>query len=45
MITSFDEETCTLIGVQKTDANEANDLIQKVKGSVAVIENASMLIK
>jgi nickel-dependent lactate racemase len=45
MITSFDEETCALIGVRKTDAPQVNALIQKEKGSVAVIENASMLIK
>jgi nickel-dependent lactate racemase len=45
MITRLDEETCTLIGVRKTDAKEVNDLIRKEKGSVAVIENASMLIK
>jgi lactate racemase len=45
MITGFDEETCALIGVRKTDTPQANALIQKEKGSVAVIENASMLVK
>jgi nickel-dependent lactate racemase len=45
MITGFDEETCTLIGVRKIDSSQANSLILKEKGSVAVIQNASMLIK
>jgi lactate racemase len=45
MITGFDEDTCTLIGVRKTDVSQANILLQKGKGSIAVIENASMLIK
>jgi nickel-dependent lactate racemase len=45
MITSFDKETCTLMGVRKADAAQANDLIRQEQGSVAVIENASMLIR
>jgi len=45
MITGFDDETCTLIGARKIDATQANALIQVEKGSVAVIENASMLVK
>lgn len=45
MITDFDEETCNLMGARKTDAKEAGRLISEEKGTVAVIENASMLIK
>jgi nickel-dependent lactate racemase len=45
MITSFDEETCALIGVRKSNASQVNALIREEKGSVAVIENASMLIR
>jgi nickel-dependent lactate racemase len=45
MITSFDDETCNLMGVKKIDTEKANSMISKEKGSVAVIENASMLVK
>jgi len=45
MVTGFDEETCTLMGTRKINAEEVNGLISKEKGSVAVIENASMLVK
>ena len=45
MVTGFDDETCHLMGAKKTDAKEVNTLISQEKGSVAVIENASMLIK
>jgi hypothetical protein len=45
MITSFNEETCALIGIRKADAHQANAFIQNERGSVAVIENASVLIR
>jgi nickel-dependent lactate racemase len=45
MVTSFDEETCDLMSVLKTDADGVNEMIQKNKGTIAIIENASMLIK
>ena len=45
MITNFDEETCTLMGIRKIDARQANSMIQKEKGTVAVIQNASMLVR
>ncbi|MBN1416002.1 MAG: nickel-dependent lactate racemase [Bacteroidales bacterium] len=45
MVTSFDEETCALMGIQKIDVPHAINLISKQKGSVAVIQNASMLVR
>lgn len=45
MITNLDEETCDSMGVKKIDEGQANDILNKKYGSVAVIENASMLVK
>jgi lactate racemase len=45
MVTGFDEETCALMGAKKIDAQQVNSIVQNCHGSVAVIENASMLVK
>ncbi|MBN2347743.1 MAG: nickel-dependent lactate racemase [Bacteroidales bacterium] len=45
MLTSLDLATCDKIGVKKVLAEDINDLIAQHSGSIAVIENASMLVK
>lgn len=45
MLTELDEPTCSLIGVKKLDFQKAKELTGSAKGSFAVINNASMLIK
>jgi len=45
MMTSLDEETCHLMGVKKTNSDQIDNLLRNHKGSLAVIDNASMLIR
>ncbi len=45
MMTELDEPTCSLIGVKKLDLQKANELTGNAKGSCAIINNASMLVK
>lgn len=45
MLTSLDEETCRILGVTKVSKEDVQRIIGAEKGSVAVIPNASMLIK
>lgn len=43
MITSLDEETCGLMGTRKILHAEAQDMIGNHSGSMAIIENASLV--
>jgi lactate racemase len=43
MHTRLDEETCRLMGARKCSAEEAQKLVDKEKGSIAILENAAML--
>jgi lactate racemase len=45
MVTSLDEESCKTLGVSKIGAEEVQNIIDKEKGTIAVIRNASMLVK
>ncbi len=45
MLTSLDETTCKTLGVQKIEENDIQPLIDSEKGSIAVIRNASILVK
>ncbi|MFO7657381.1 MAG: nickel-dependent lactate racemase [Bacteroidales bacterium] len=45
MLTSFNDETCRLMGAWKINPAQMNTLISNHKGAAAVIENASMLVK
>jgi nickel-dependent lactate racemase len=45
MMTNLDEETCHLMGVKKTNTVQINSLLCNHKGSFAVIDNASMLVR
>ena len=45
MITSLTEEVCKLMGATRCSANEAQALIDKEKGAVAVLEHAGMLYR
>ncbi len=42
-VTSLDEETCRLMGAEKTDIGEIQPLIDGEPGNVAVIQNASLI--
>jgi nickel-dependent lactate racemase len=44
-VTSFDKETCDLLGAIKTSPEEAKSIVSNEKGNVAWIENASLLYK
>jgi hypothetical protein len=44
-MTMLDEETCHLMGTKKTNAGQISDLLSNHKGSLAVIDNASMLVR
>ena len=44
-VTSLDEETCTLMGTEKTTPEEAGQLIGEATGDVAWIGNASLLYR
>jgi nickel-dependent lactate racemase len=45
MLTSLDDETCSILGVKKIKEEDVQKLIDAEKGSIAVIRNASILIK
>jgi nickel-dependent lactate racemase len=45
MLTSLSEADCATLGVQKLTVDEINSLLQGEKGSLAVIRNASILVK
>ena len=45
MMTSLDKETCDLMGAEKTDIAQMSKLLISHKGSLAIIDNASMLIR
>ncbi len=45
MITSLDEKLCKTLNVIKVDKMDAQKLLELEKGSVAVIRNASLLVK
>ena len=45
IITSLPEKSCRLMGMHKIEPSDASHLIQANNGSIAVILNASMLIK
>ena len=43
MITSLDKEICARLGVDKTDARAAQEIIDQAAGSIAIIRNASLV--
>ncbi len=45
LLTNLDNDTCTLMGAKKTTIPEINAMINTHQGSLAIIENASMLIR
>jgi nickel-dependent lactate racemase len=45
MVTALDEGSCKTLGVAKIGAEEVQNMIDKEKGTIAVIRNASMLVK
>jgi len=45
MMTELNEETCNLMGAKKTDIEQISGLLANHKGTLAVIDNASMLIR
>lgn len=45
MLTSLDEQTCAILGVTKVSEKEIQTLIDAHQGRLAVIRNASMLIR
>jgi nickel-dependent lactate racemase len=45
MLTTLGERECTLLGVKKIKASEITPMIAEESGSIAVIRNASMLVK
>ena len=45
MLTALDEKDCNLLSVKKIKGKGITDLIAQEKGSLAVITNASMLVK
>jgi nickel-dependent lactate racemase len=45
MLTSLSHEICRILQVKKVTVPEINDLLAAEKGSVAVIKNASILVK
>jgi nickel-dependent lactate racemase len=45
MLTSLDEETCRILGVSRITTEEIQRIIDAEKGTMAVIRNASMLVK
>jgi len=45
ILTSLDEELCRILNVTKVDIVSVQELLNTEKGSVAVIENASLLVK
>lgn len=45
MLTSFDEKTCKTLGVEKVEKEDIQKIISSEKGNIAVILNASILVK
>lgn len=45
MLTSLDQETCQTLGVTKIQEADIQPLVNQEKGSIAVISNASILVK
>ena len=45
MLTSLDGKTCNTLGVTKATGAEIQNIIQAEKGSMAVLSNASMLVR
>jgi hypothetical protein len=45
MLTSLAEEDCKTLGVTRVSADEIKQMIATEKGMVAVIRNASILVK
>jgi nickel-dependent lactate racemase len=45
MLTSLDEATCRILGVEKITKEEAQNIIDKEQGGIALIKNASILVK
>lgn len=45
MVTSLSEEECRLMGASKCSPEEAQQLIDKEKGTIAVLENAGLLYR
>jgi len=45
ILTSLDEELCSILNVTKVDIVSVQELLNTEKGSIAVIENASLLVK
>ncbi len=43
LVTSMDEETCKLLGVEKINLQNVQEMIDQHKGSIGVIENASLI--
>jgi lactate racemase len=45
MMTSLDESACKTLGVMKVDREQVQEIISAEKGSMAVIRNASILVR
>lgn len=45
LVTSLDEATCNILGIKKLSVDEVQRMINSETGTVAVIQNASMLVK
>jgi nickel-dependent lactate racemase len=45
LMTSLDERICGILGTTKTEPGDIQKLINSAKGSIAVIRNASMLVR
>lgn len=45
MVTSLDEATCRMMGTTPCLIDEAREIVEKEKGSMAIIENAGMLYR
>lgn len=45
LVTSLDESTCKILGVEKIKEEDIQKIIDAEKGSIAVIRNASILVK
>jgi nickel-dependent lactate racemase len=45
LITSLDENTCRTLGVKKINSGHLQNMVNDEKGTIAVIRNASMLVK
>ena len=45
MVTSLDEEVCELMGAARCSTEEVQVMIDKEKGTVAVLEHAGMLYR